>query len=299
MTTGLLRSELQSLPLVYRGKVRDSYAVGEDKLLIITSDRLSAFDVVMGEPITDKGRVLNALSNFWFDKLKDVVPNHLTGIDPVSVVSAADAPQVRGRSVVAMKLKPLPVEAVVRGYLIGSGWKDYQATGAVCGIALPAGLAMAQQLPEPLFTPAAKAELGQHDENISYAEVERIVSPALAAEIRRVSIELYRRASEYAATRGIIIADTKFEFGLDAEGRLRLMDEVLTPDSSRFWPADQYRVGISPPSYDKQFVRDWLETQPWNKTAPAPALPPEVIAGTAAKYREALERLTGRALPAA
>ncbi|HOX90685.1 MAG TPA: phosphoribosylaminoimidazolesuccinocarboxamide synthase [Burkholderiaceae bacterium] len=299
MTTGLLRSELQSLPLVYRGKVRDSYAVGEDKLLIVTSDRLSAFDVVMGEPITGKGRVLNALSNFWFDRLKDVVPNHLTGIDPVSVVSSADAPQVRGRAVVAWRLKPLPVEAVVRGYLIGSGWKDYQASGAVCGIALPAGLAMAQQLPEPIFTPAAKAELGQHDENISYAEVERIVGPALAAEIRRVSIELYRRASEYAATRGIIIADTKFEFGLDAEGRLRLMDEVLTPDSSRFWPADQYRVGISPPSYDKQFVRDWLETQPWNKTAPAPALPPEVIAATAAKYREALERLTGRGLPPA
>jgi phosphoribosylaminoimidazole-succinocarboxamide synthase len=299
MTTGLLRSELQSLPLVYRGKVRDSYAVGEDKLLIVTSDRLSAFDVVMGEPITDKGRVLNALSNFWFDQLKDVVPNHLTGIAPESVVSSADAPQVRGRAVVALRLKPLPVEAVVRGYLIGSGWKDYQASGAVCGIALPAGLAMAQQLPEPIFTPAAKAELGQHDENISYAEVERIVGPALAAEIRRVSIELYRRASEYAATRGIIIADTKFEFGLDAEGRLRLMDEVLTPDSSRFWPADQYRVGISPPSYDKQFVRDWLETQPWNKTAPAPALPPEVIAATAAKYREALERLTGRGLPPA
>ena len=299
MTTGLLRSELQSLPLVYRGKVRDSYAVGEDKLLIVTSDRLSAFDVVMGEPITGKGRVLNALSNFWFDRLKDVVPNHLTGIDPVSVVSSADAPQVRGRAVVAWRLKPLPVEAVVRGYLIGSGWKDYQASGAVCGIGLPAGLAMAQQLPEPIFTPAAKAELGQHDENISYAEVERIVGPALAAEIRRVSIELYRRASEYAATRGIIIADTKFEFGLDAEGRLRLMDEVLTPDSSRFWPADRYRVGISPPSYDKQFVRDWLETQPWNKTAPAPALPPEVIAATAAKYREALERLTGRGLPPA
>jgi phosphoribosylaminoimidazole-succinocarboxamide synthase len=299
MTTGLLRSELQSLPLVYRGKVRDSYAVGEDKLLIVTSDRLSAFDVVMGEPITDKGRVLNALSNFWFDQLKDVVPNHLTGIAPESVVSSADAPQVRGRAVVALRLKPLPVEAVVRGYLIGSGWKDYQASGAVCGIGLPAGLAMAQQLPEPIFTPAAKAELGQHDENISYAEVERIVGPALAAEIRRVSIELYRRASEYAATRGIIIADTKFEFGLDAEGRLRLMDEVLTPDSSRFWPADQYRVGISPPSYDKQFVRDWLETQPWNKTAPAPALPPEVIAATAAKYREALERLTGQGLPPA
>ena len=296
MTPGLLRSELQSLPLVYRGKVRDSYAVGDDKLLIITSDRLSAFDVVMGEPITDKGRVLNALSNFWFERLKDVVPNHLTGIDPVSVVSAADAPQVRGRSVVAMKLKPLPVEAVVRGYLIGSGWKDYQATGAVCGIALPAGLAMAQQLPEPLFTPAAKAELGQHDENISYAEVERIVGPALAAEIRRVSIELYRRASEYAATRGIIIADTKFEFGLDKDGNLRLMDEVLTADSSRFWPADEYSVGQSPPSFDKQFVRDWLESQPWDKAPPPPALPADVIEKTADKYREALRRITGKEL---
>ena len=296
---GLLKSDLTSLPLVYRGKVRDSWAVGEDKLLIITSDRLSAFDVVLDEPITDKGRVLNALSNFWFDKLKDVVPNHLTGIDPTSVVSAADAPQVRGRSVVAMKLKPLPVEAVVRGYLIGSGWKDYQATGSVCGVALPPGLKMAQKLPEPIFTPAAKAALGEHDENINFDQVIAPVGAELAEQIRTVSIELYRKASDYAATRGIIIADTKFEFGLDADGRLRLMDEVLTPDSSRFWPADQYQVGISPPSYDKQFVRDWLETQPWNKTAPAPTLPPEVVAATAAKYREALVKLTGADLPAA
>ncbi len=296
---GLLKSDLTSLPLVYRGKVRDSWAVGEDKLLIITSDRLSAFDVVLDEPITDKGRVLNALSNFWFDKLKDVVPNHLTGIDPTSVVSAADAPQVRGRSVVAMKLKPLPVEAVVRGYLIGSGWKDYQATGSVCGVALPPGLKMAQKLPEPIFTPAAKAALGEHDENINFDQVIATVGAELAEQIRTVSIELYRKASDYAATRGIIIADTKFEFGLDADGRLRLMDEVLTPDSSRFWPADQYQVGISPPSYDKQFVRDWLETQPWNKTAPAPTLPPEVVAATAAKYREALVKLTGADLPAA
>ncbi|MEG0821581.1 MAG: phosphoribosylaminoimidazolesuccinocarboxamide synthase [Burkholderiaceae bacterium] len=295
----LLKSELTSLPLFYRGKVRDSWAVGEDKLLIITSDRLSAFDVVLDQPITDKGRVLNALSNFWFERLKNVVPNHLTGIDPASVVSAADASQVRGRSVVAMKLKPLPVEAVVRGYLIGSGWKDYQASGNVCGVALPAGLKMAQKLPEPIFTPAAKAALGEHDENIRFDQVIATVGAELAEQIRTVSIELYRQASEYAASRGIIIADTKFEFGLDAEGRLRLMDEVLTPDSSRFWPADQYQVGISPPSYDKQFVRDWLETQPWNKTAPAPALPAEVIAATAAKYREALIKLTGADLPAA
>ena len=296
---GLLKSDLVSLPLVYRGKVRDSWGVGEDKLLIITSDRLSAFDVVLGEPITDKGRVLNALSNFWFDKLKDVVPNHLTGIDPVSVVSAEDAPQVRGRSVVAMKLKPLPVEAVVRGYLIGSGWKDYQATGSVCGVGLPAGLKLAEKLPEPIFTPAAKAAVGEHDENISFDQVVATVGAELAEQIRSVSIALYKKAAEYAATRGIIIADTKFEFGLDAEGKLRLMDEVLTPDSSRFWPADQYQVGISPPSYDKQFVRDWLETQPWNKTAPAPALPADVIAATAAKYREALIKLSGADLPPA
>ncbi|MCA3218744.1 MAG: phosphoribosylaminoimidazolesuccinocarboxamide synthase [Burkholderiales bacterium] len=293
---GLYHTSIKSLPLVYRGKVRDSYAVGDDKLLIVTSDRLSAFDVVMSQPIPDKGLVLNALSNFWFERLKDVVPNHLTGIDPVSVVAPEEAEQVRGRAVVAMRLKPLPVEAVVRGYLIGSGWKDYQRSGAVCGIALPEGLKMAQQLPEPIFTPAEKAELGQHDENISFAQVEEHIGKDRAAQMRDVSLRLYKAAAEYAATRGIIIADTKFEFGLDAHGQLRLMDEVLTADSSRFWPADQYRVGISPPSYDKQFVRDWLETQPWNKTPPPPDLPAQVIEKTAQKYREALLAVTGRDL---
>ncbi len=294
---GLLQTTIKSLPLVYRGKVRDSYAVGDDKLLIITTDRLSAFDVVMSQPITDKGRVLSALSDFWFDRLAPIVPNHLTGIAPESVVAPDEVDQVRGRAVVAMKLKPLPVEAVVRGYLIGSGWKDYQATGNVCGIELPARLQLAQQLPQPIFTPAEKAELGQHDENISFAQVEQRIGRDLARQMREVSLQLYAEAATYAATRGIIIADTKFEFGLDAQGQLRLMDEVLTADSSRFWPADSYRVGISPPSFDKQFVRDWLETQPWNKAPPPPTLPAEVIARTADKYREALVRITGRGLP--
>ncbi|MCU0952559.1 MAG: phosphoribosylaminoimidazolesuccinocarboxamide synthase [Burkholderiaceae bacterium] len=296
MAAGLLQSSIKSLPLVYRGKVRDSYAVGDDKLLIVTTDRLSAFDVVMSQPIPDKGRVLNALSDFWFARLAQVVPNHLTGIAPESVVAADEADQVRGRAVVAMRLKPLPVEAVVRGYLIGSGWKDYQATGSVCGIELPPGLQLAQQLPQPIFTPAAKADLGQHDENISFADVQARIGAALAGQMREVSLKLYAEASAYAATRGIIIADTKFEFGLDAQGTLRLMDEVLTADSSRFWPADSYRVGISPPSFDKQFVRDWLETQPWAKVAPPPDLPAEVIDKTAAKYCEALQRITGQSL---
>jgi len=296
MSSGLFETSIRSLPLVYRGKVRDSYAVGDNKLLIITTDRLSAFDVIMRQPIPDKGRVLNALSDFWFARLVDVVPNHLTGIAPESVVTADEVEQVRGRAVVAMKLRPLPVEAVVRGYLIGSGWKDYRATGAVCGIALPPGLQMAQQLPQPIFTPAEKAELGQHDENISFAQVEARIGADLARQMRDVSLQLYAQASAYAATRGIIIADTKFEFGLDADGRMRLMDEVLTADSSRFWPADSYQVGTSPPSFDKQFVRDWLETQPWNKAPPPPDLPAEVIARTADKYREALLRITGRPL---
>lgn len=296
MPSGLFETSIRSLPLVYRGKVRDSYAVGDDKLLIITTDRLSAFDVIMSQPIPDKGRVLNALSDFWFARLAEVVPNHLTGIAPESVVTADEVEQVRGRAVVAMKLRPLPVEAVVRGYLIGSGWKDYRATGAVCGIALPPGLQMAQQLPQPIFTPAEKAELGQHDENISFAQVEARIGADLAHQMREVSLRLYAQASAYAATRGIIIADTKFEFGLDADGRMRLMDEVLTADSSRFWPADSYQVGTSPPSFDKQFVRDWLETQPWNKAPPPPDLPAEVIARTADKYREALLRITGRPL---
>ena len=296
MSSGLFETSIRSLPLVYRGKVRDSYAVGDDKLLIITTDRLSAFDVIMKQPIPDKGRVLNALSDFWFARLAQVVPNHLTGIAPESVVAADEVEQVRGRAVVAMKLRPLPVEAVVRGYLIGSGWKDYGATGAVCGIALPPGLQMAQQLPQPIFTPAEKAELGAHDENISFAQVEARIGVDLARQMREVSLRLYAEASAYAATRGIIIADTKFEFGLDADGRMRLMDEVLTADSSRFWPADSYRVGTSPPSFDKQFVRDWLEAQPWNKAPPPPDLPADVIARTADKYREALLRITGRAL---
>jgi phosphoribosylaminoimidazole-succinocarboxamide synthase len=293
---GILQTTIRSLPLVYRGKVRDSYAVGDDRLLIVTTDRLSAFDVVMNQPIPDKGKVLNALSNFWFERLKDIVPSHLTGVAPESVVAADEVEQVRGRAVVAMKLKPITVEAVVRGYLIGSGWKDYQATGSVCGIALPRSLQMAEKLPQPIFTPADKAELGHHDENISFAEVENRIGVELAAKIRDVSLQLYSAAADYATTRGIIIADTKFEFGLDSQGRLRLMDEVLTADSSRFWPADEYHVGISPPSFDKQFVRDWLEQQPWNKSPPPPDLPADVVAKTAEKYREALRRLTGRDL---
>jgi len=296
MATGLLQTSIRSLPLVYRGKVRDSYAVGDDKLLIVTTDRLSAFDVVMKQPIPDKGRVLNALSDFWFERLAHLVPNHLTGIAPESVVRADEVDQVAGRAVVAMKLTPLPVEAVVRGYLIGSGWKDYQRSGEVCGVALPPGLPLAGKLPAPIFTPASKAELGAHDENISFEQMVKIIGSARAEEVRAAALALYSAAAEFAATRGIIIADTKFEFGLDAHGTLRLMDEVLTADSSRFWPAEHYRAGVSPPSFDKQFVRDWLETQPWNKTAPAPDLPPEVVAQTAAKYRDALQRLTGRAL---
>lgn len=298
MTTQI-NSTLHSLPLLGRGKVRDNYAVGEDKLLIVTSDRLSAFDVIMNEPIPDKGRVLNQMANFWFQKLGHVVPNHLTGIAPESVVAADEVEQVRGRAVVAKRLKPIMVEAVVRGYIIGSGWKDYQETGAICGIQLPAGLPQAAKLETPIFTPAAKAEMGEHDENISFAEMEKRIGAELAAKIRDISIQLYTEAANYAATRGIIIADTKFEFGLDDNGVLHLMDEVLTADSSRFWPADSYATGISPPSFDKQFVRDYLETiTTWNKTAPAPTLPDEVVQKTAAKYREALERLTGETLQA-
>ncbi len=298
MTTQI-NSTLHSLPLLGRGKVRDNYAVGEDKLLIVTSDRLSAFDVIMNEPIPDKGRVLNQMANFWFDKLAHVVPNHLTGIAPETVVAADEVEQVRGRAVVAKRLKPIMVEAVVRGYIIGSGWKDYQETGAICGIQLPAGLPQAAKLETPIFTPAAKAEMGEHDENISFAEMEKRIGAELAAKMRDISIQLYTEAANYAATRGIIIADTKFEFGLDDNGVLHLMDEVLTADSSRFWPADSYATGISPPSFDKQFVRDYLETiTSWNKTAPAPTLPDEVVQKTAAKYREALERLTGESLKA-
>ena len=293
----LYATSIKSLPLFSKGKVRDVYALGDDKLLMVTTDRLSAFDVVMGQPIPEKGIVLNQMANFWFEKLAKVIPNHLTGIDPESVVTVDELDQVKGRAVVAKRLKPILVEAVVRGYLAGSGWKDYQETGKVCGITLPPGLENAQKLPEPIFTPAAKAEMGEHDENISFDKVIEMIGEKLANQIREVSIRLYKEASEFAATRGIIIADTKFEFGLDDAGQLVLMDEILTADSSRFWPAETYYVGANPPSYDKQFVRDWLETamvdgKPWPKTAPAPALPVDVIDKTAQKYREALARLT-------
>ena len=287
----LLQSNLSSLPFLHRGKVRDIYAVGDDKLLIVQTDRLSAFDVILPTPIPGKGRVLTELSLFWFDRLSHVVPNHLTGIDPLSVVAPEERQQIEGRAMVVRKLKPLLVEAVVRGYIIGSGWKDYQDSGSTSGIKLPAGLQQAQKLPEPIFAPASKAPAGQHDENISYAEVEKLVGREMAAKVRDVSIRLYTEAAEYAAQRGIIIADTKFEFGTDDTGGLVLIDEALTPDSSRFWPASEYRTGVSPPSFDKQFVRDWLETQPWNKKAPAPALPDDVLRQTSEKYREALRLL--------
>jgi phosphoribosylaminoimidazole-succinocarboxamide synthase len=291
----LFESSIKSLPRIGRGKVRDIYAVGDDKMLIVASDRLSAFDVVLPDPIPDKGRVLNEMANFWFDRLGHVVPNQLTGIDPESVVRDNEREQVRGRSVVVKKLKPLPIEAVVRGYIIGSGWKDYQKTGKICGIELPKGLRQAEKLPQPIFTPATKAAEG-HDENITFAHAEALIGKELAAKVRDLSIRLYKEAADFAATKGIIIADTKFEFGLDSKNSLVLIDEVLTADSSRFWPADSYRVGISPPSYDKQFVRDYLESLTWDKTPPAPKLPPDVIARTSQKYRDALERLTGRKL---
>ena len=296
MTNPLLESHLHSLPLLARGKVRDNYAVGSDRLLMIASDRLSAFDVVMGQPIPGKGELLTSMAMFWFAHLEGIVPNHLTGDDPVSVVAADEREQVRGRSMLVKRLKPLPVEAVVRGYLAGSGWKEYQQSRSVCGVDLPAGLQNASKLPEPIFTPATKAEMGDHDENIDFARMSGIVGAELAARIRDIAIQLYQRAAALALSKGIIIADTKFEFGLDADGTLTLMDEVLTPDSSRFWPVEGYAEGINPPSYDKQFVRDWLEQarlegQPWNKKAPAPALPADVIAKTADKYRETLRRL--------
>ena len=294
-TTPLFESNISSLPLLGRGKVRDIYAVSDELLLIITSDRLSAFDVILPDPVPGKGEVLTSVANFWFGKLSHIIANQLTGIDPESVVKTdEERAQVRGRSLVVKRLKPLPIEAVVRGYLIGSGWKDYQQTGAVCGIALPAGLKQGEQLPQAIFTPATKAEIGEHDENIDYATVEKMIGVELAAQVREVSLRLYREAAAHARVRGIIIADTKFEFGLDASGRLHLIDEVLTPDSSRFWPADEYKVGISPPSFDKQFVRDYLETLDWNKQAPGPTLPAEILAKTTAKYREALTRLTGQ-----
>jgi phosphoribosylaminoimidazole-succinocarboxamide synthase len=291
-TSPVLETNLKSLPFLHRGKVRDLYAVGEDRLLVVQTDRLSAFDVILPTPIPGKGEVLTALSLFWFERLKHVLPNHLTGVDPASVVAPDERAQIAGRSMVVRKFAPLMIEAVVRGYLAGSGWKDYQATGAVCGIALPPGMQEAQKLPEPIFTPATKAPAGSHDENIDFAQAERIVGSRYAAQARTLAIQLYSEAAAYAATRGIIIADTKFEFGVDASGTLYLIDEALTPDSSRFWPASEYRVGANPPSFDKQFVRDWLETQPWNKKAPAPALPPDILARTSAKYAEAFRLLT-------
>ena len=297
MSNALFETTIQSLPLISKGKVRDIYAVDDDYLLMVTTDRLSAFDVVMQEPIPGKGIVLNQMANFWFESLGHIIPNHLTGIDPETVVSAAEKVQVQGRSIVVKRLKPILVEAVVRGYLSGSGWKDYQATGSVCGVALPQGLQNAQQLSQPIFTPAAKADVGDHDENISFAEVVERIGEELANQIKSISITLYQEAAKFALTKGIMIADTKFEFGLDKNNQLVLMDEILTADSSRFWPASSYTVGNNPPSFDKQFVRDWLESvrvdgQPWDKKAPAPHLPTDVIQKTSAKYLEALQILT-------
>jgi len=300
MAAALHTSTLSSLPLLARGKVRDNYAVGKDRLLMVASDRLSAFDVILGEPIPGKGALLTQMALFWFGKLGHICPNHLTGEAPESAVTPAELPQVMGRSMLVKRLRPIPVEAVVRGYLAGSGWQEYQATQSVCGVPLPAGLKNASQLPEPIFTPAAKAEAGEHDENINYAQVEKIVGAELAAQIKKISIEIYQTAAAFALTKGIIIADTKFEFGLDENGTLTLMDEVLTPDSSRYWPVEGYQAafiaGQNPPSYDKQFVRDWLEAvringKPWDKTPPAPQLPPDVALKTAEKYKEALARL--------
>jgi phosphoribosylaminoimidazole-succinocarboxamide synthase len=293
----VFETRLHSLPLLARGKVRDNYAVGEDRILMVASDRLSAFDVVLGEPIPGKGVLLTRMALFWFDKLAAIVPNHLTGDDPLDVVADDERAQVAGRSMLVKRLRPLPVEAVVRGYLAGSGLKEYEQSGSVCGVALPAGLKNASRLPEPIFTPATKAAIGDHDENIDFARMAEMVGEDRARQVRDISMQLYRTAAEFALAKGIVIADTKFEFGLDERDRLVLMDEVLTPDSSRFWPVEGYVEGATPPSYDKQFVRDWLEQArvdgaPWNKRAPAPPLPADVVAGTAARYREALQRLT-------
>ncbi|MDP3483404.1 MAG: phosphoribosylaminoimidazolesuccinocarboxamide synthase [Sulfuricella sp.] len=292
MTAPLFNSSINSLPLLNRGKVRDIYAVDDERLLIVTTDRLSAFDVVLPTPIPGKGEVLTRISDFWFAKLGHILPNQLTGIAPESVVAPEERDQVTGRATVVRRLKPLPIEAIVRGYLVGSGWKEYKSQGSVCGIPLPAGLREADQLPQPLFTPSTKAEVGAHDENISFEKAEGLLGTALAAEVRDAAITLYKEAAEYALTKGIIIADTKFEFGQDDAGKLYLIDEALTPDSSRFWPADQYAPGANPPSFDKQYVRDWLESINWNKKPPAPELPAEVAARTGEKYREALSRLT-------
>jgi phosphoribosylaminoimidazole-succinocarboxamide synthase len=292
----LFESSLKSLPFLHRGKVRDLYAVGEDRLLVIQTDRLSAFDVILPSPVPGKGRVLTALSDFWFERLAHVIPNHLTGVAPETVVAPDERDQVAGRAMVVRRLKPVLVEAIARGYVIGSGWKDYQRTGEICGIALPAGLREAEKLPQPIFTPSTKAAIGAHDENIPFAEVEKQIGVERAREVRDATLRLYAEAADFARGKGIIIADTKFEFGTDGAGKLYLIDEALTPDSSRFWPADTYRVGTSPPSFDKQYVRDWLEGERWNKQPPAPQLPAEVLARTAEKYIEALRLLTGRTL---
>ncbi len=298
MTTSALHtSSISSLPLLARGKVRDNYAVGTDRILMVASDRISAFDVIMGEPIPGKGKLLTQMTLFWFDKLGHLCPNHLTGQAPESVVGPDELDQVKGRAMLVKRLKPIPVEAVVRGYLAGSGWKEYQESQSVCGVKLPAGLKNASQLPEPIYTPAAKAEMGEHDENITFEKTVEMIGLELATQIRDISIAIYKAAAKIALDKGIIIADTKFEFGLDKDGTLVLMDEVLTPDSSRYWPVEGYQEGANPPSYDKQFLRDWLETalvngKPWGKTPPAPKLPADVIEKTAAKYREALTRLT-------
>ena len=294
MPTSLLQSNLPGLELIHRGKVRDVYALSGDRLLIVATDRLSAFDVVLPNPIPGKGEMLTQISNFWFAKTAHLVPNHLLDVPLADVLPAGtDLALYEKRAVVARRLKPVPVEAIARGYLIGSGWKDYQASGSLCGIQLPAGLQQAQQLTAPIFTPSTKAAVGDHDENVSYDAVTAAVGSELAGKVRDATLAIYQWAAAYAAERGIIIADTKFEFGTDADGKLYVMDEMLTPDSSRFWPADEYRVGISPPSYDKQFVRDYLEAQGWNKVAPGPVIPDNVIAATAAKYAEALQRLAG------
>ncbi len=301
MNTPLLETSIQSLKRIHQGKVRDIYDIDADTMLLVSTDRLSAFDVILPTGIANKGAMLTQMANFWFEKLKDIVPNHLTGIDPNSVVKNPEEQAQLGvgnlsRAVVVKKLKALPIEAIVRGYLVGSGWKEYQAKGTVCGIQLPKGLQEASKLPTPIFTPSSKAAVGEHDENISLQQCADLIGSNMAEQVAKVAIALYKQAAEYAITRGIIIADTKFEFGLDTNGVLHVMDEVLTPDSSRFWPADSYAVGSNPPSYDKQFVRDWLESTGWNKTAPAPALPADVAQKTSEKYMEAFERLTGRPL---
>ncbi|HEY8118790.1 MAG TPA: phosphoribosylaminoimidazolesuccinocarboxamide synthase [Methylophilaceae bacterium] len=297
MSSPLLKSSIKSLKLINQGKVRDIYDLGPESMLLIATDRLSAFDVVLPTPIANKGAVLTQIANFWFAKLGHIIPNHLTGIDPQTVVSdPAEKAQLVQRAIVVKKLKPLPIEAIVRGYLVGSGWKEYKTSGTVCGIRLPAGLQEASQLPEPIFTPSSKADMGDHDENITLEKTAQLLGKELAEKVSKVSIQLYKEAAAYALTRGIIIADTKFEFGLDAAGELYLIDEVLTPDSSRFWPADQYVVGQNPPSFDKQYVRDWLEASGWNKKAPGPELPADVAARTSKKYHEAYKKLTGKDL---